>query len=100
MAFSSASSRIELSQSKMPPEQAQGLLNLRYSFDGFGAHIECLSNQMCCALNRSRHYYSSTRPKIVAEVVVEAAAEQEPGLKPEVLCFAGPAGLGWVGLRQ
>ena len=60
----------------MPPEQAQGLLNLRYSFDGFSAHIELLSNQMCWALNRSRHYYSSTRRAIVVQVVVAQLVER------------------------
>src|ERR1700759_4908712 len=44
-AFSSASSRIELSQSKMPPEQAQGLLDFGNGLLGFSAHGG-LSNQL------------------------------------------------------
>jgi hypothetical protein len=43
LAFSSASSRIELSQSKMPPEQAYGLFDLINEFYDFCAHLLALN---------------------------------------------------------
>ena len=38
LAFSSASWRMAESQSKMPPQQSNGLLHLFDEFDDFGAH--------------------------------------------------------------
>ena len=57
MAFSSASSRTELSQSKMPPQQSQGLLDLSDEFLNFVAHVESVS---CEPLNRGPWLAAST----------------------------------------